>query len=159
MSPSGYISGHDGIPAAGLSIATCAVGAKVRDYPHGIFGSCARYPRPYQMGRVVGMPPSSPPSVGFTGELSPPDARPCLISKGQVLAQMVSEPKRSKLMVQMGRKSTGPNPAVFPDSGVIPENAWSFSIPRFTGHTRMLGPSVFPDSGVLRMLGPLMPKV
>ena len=34
----------------------------------------------------------------------------------------------------------------------------SFSISRFTGHTRMLGPSVFPDSEVLRMLGPLMPK-
>ena len=39
------------------------------------------------------------------------------------------------------------------------QNAWSFSISRFTGHTRMLGPSVFPDSRVLRMLGPLMPKV
>ena len=30
----------------------------------------------------------------------------------------------------------------------------SFSISRFTGHTRMLGPSVFPDSQVLKMLGP-----
>ena len=38
------------------------------------------------------------------------------------------------------------------------QNAWSFSISRFTGHTRKLGPSVFPDSEVLRMLGPLMPK-
>ena len=51
-------------------------------------------------------------------------------------------------------------PSVFPDSQVIPEclvlqysqihrsyqNAWSFSISRFTSHTRVLGPSVFPDS-------------
>ena len=39
------------------------------------------------------------------------------------------------------------------------QNGWSFSISRFTSHTRMLGPSVFPDSRILRMLGPLMPKV
>ena len=65
----------------------------------------------------------------------------------RMLAQMVWEPKHSKLMVQMDRKSTGSNPAVFPDSQVIPEclvlqyfqihrsyqNAWSFSISRFTG--------------------------
>ena len=38
------------------------------------------------------------------------------------------------------------------------QNAWSFSISRFTGHTRMSGLSVFPHSRVLRMLGPLMPK-
>ena len=30
----------------------------------------------------------------------------------------------------------------------------SFSISRFTGHTRMLGPSVFPDSQALKKLGP-----
>ena len=55
------------------------------------------------------------------------------------------------------------NPSVFPDSQVIPEclvlqyfhihrsyqNAWSLSISRFTGHTRMPGPSVFPDSQVI----------
>merc|ERR1712118_404550 len=49
--------------------------------------------------------------------------------------------------LEMGRKSTGSNPSVFPDSQVIPEwlvlqyfqihrsyqNAWSFSISRFTG--------------------------
>ena len=97
------------------------------------------------------------------GGYRPPDLPPCLISKEQVLAQMVQEPKRSKPMVQMGRKSTGSNPAVFPDSQGVPEwlvlqyfqihtsyqNAWSFSISRFTGHTRMLGPSVFQDSRVI----------
>ena len=49
--------------------------------------------------------------------------------------------------LEMGRKSTGSNPSVFPDSQVIPEclvlqyfqihrsyqNAWSFSISRFRG--------------------------
>ena len=29
------------------------------------------------------------------------------------------------------------------------QNVWSFSISRFTSHTRMLGPSVFPDSQVI----------
>ena len=67
----------------------------------------------------------------------------------------------------MGRKSTGSNPMVLKWAGSpqVPvlqyfqihrsyQNGWSFSISRFTGHTRMLGPSVFPDSQVLRRLGP-----
>ena len=54
-------------------------------------------------------------------------------------------------------------PSVFPDSRVTGEYikevgplvfGWTFSISRFTGHTRMVGPSVFPDSRVLKMLGP-----
>merc|ERR1712023_217665 len=73
--------------------------------------------------------------------------------------------------LEMGRKSTGSNPMVLQWAGSpqVPilqyfqihrsyQNGWSFSIPRFTGHTRMLRPSVFPDSRGLRMLGPLMPK-
>ena len=98
--------------------------------------------------KIVGASsPLSSASDGFTGGLSPPGPPPCLISKEEVLAQIVQEPKRSKPMVQMGRKSTGSNPAVFPDSQVIPEclvlqyfqihrsyqNAWSFSISRFRG--------------------------
>merc|ERR1719498_272664 len=64
--------------------------------------------------------------------------------------------------LEMGRKSTGSNPMVLKWAGSpqVPilqyfqihrsyQNAWSFSISRFTGHTGMLGPSVFPDSGVV----------
>merc|ERR1712078_778406 len=63
--------------------------------------------------------------------------------------------------LEMGWKSTGSNPMVLKWAGSpqVPilqyfqihrsyQNGWSFSISRFTGHTRMLCPSVFPDSQV-----------
>ena len=121
---------------------------------------------PYQMGRVVGTPPSPPPpspSVGVTGGLSPPGPPPLLDWQG-------TSPGPNGLGAQafqahgleMGRKSTGSNHMVLNWAGSpqVPtlqyfqihrsyQNAWSFSIPRFTGHTRMLGPSVFADSQVI----------
>ena len=86
-----------------------------------------------------------------------PRTPPCLSSKEEILAQMVKEHKHSKLMVQMGRKSTGSTPSVFPDSQVIPE----CSVLQYLQihRSNQNGPSVFPHSRVLRMLGPLMPKV
>ena len=112
-----------------------------------IFGSCTQYTRGLtRWAELLGRRRRRRQLVS-PGGYRPPDPPPCLISKEQVLAQMVWEPKRSKPMVQMGRKSTGSNPSVFPDSQVIPEclvlqyfqihrsyqNAWSFSISRFTG--------------------------
>ena len=95
----------------------------------------------YQMGRVVGTSPS-PPSVGVTGGLSPPP--PTLLEyKG-------TSPGPNGLGAQ-ALQSHGPN-------GLEVHRFQAFSISRFAGHTRMLGPSVFPDSCVLSLLGPLMPK-
>ena len=70
-----------------------------------------------------------------------PGSPPCLITKGAGLQNVRSHTR------MLGT-------SVFPDSQVMPEcvvlqysqlhrsnqNAWSFSISRFTGHTRMLGP-------------------
>ena len=43
---------------------------------------------------------------------------------------------------------------VFPQAYTGSYLGWSFSISRFTGYIRMVGPSVFPDSRVLKMTGP-----
>ena len=121
---------------------------KARDSPHGIVGSCTRYPRGLtRWAELLGRRRRRRRQLVLPGGYRPPDPPPCLISKEQVLAQMVWEPKRSKLMVQMGRECTSSNPSVFPDSQVIPEwlvlqysqihrsyqNDWSFSISRFRG--------------------------
>ena len=114
---------------------------------------------PYQMGRVVGSPPPSPPpSVGVTRGLSP-SGPPTLLD------QQGTSPSPNGLGAQ-AFQSHGPN-------GLEVHRFQSFSISRFTGHARMLGPSVFPDSqsyqnawsfsisrftGHTRMLGPLMFK-
>ena len=118
----------------------------------------------YQMGRVVGTPPSPPPpSVGFTGGLSPPGPPPCLISKG---ADHQNVRSHTRML----------GPSVFPDSnteglargrvfrmlGPISEclvlQYLQIQILRISkgaglqnvrSHTRMLGPSVFPDSQVI----------
>ena len=95
-----------------------------------------RRPRPWTpQSRHLGTPwPHLRTSVGFTGA-------PCLSSKGAGHQNVRSHPR------MLG-------PSVFADSRVVPEclvlqyfqiheshhNAWSFSISRFTGHTRMLGP-------------------
>ena len=149
---------------------------EVRDSPHGICGSCTRYPRGLtRWAELLGRRGHRRRrrQLVLPGGYRPSDPPPCLISKEQVCPNGLGAQAFQSHGLEMGRKSTGSNPAVFPDSQVIPEclvlqysqihrsyqNAWSFSISRFTGHTRMLGPSVFPDSRVLRMLGPLMPKV
>ena len=116
-------------------------------------GSC-------QMGRVVGTPsPSS--SFGFTWGLSPPGPPTLLDWQGVGLQNVRSHTR------MLG-------PSVFPDSsteglakgrvfrmlGPIPEclvlqcfqmhksyqNAWSFSISRFTSHTRSLPPQTPPET-------------
>ena len=96
---------------------------EVRDSPHGIFGSCTRYPRGLtRWAELLGRRRRRRRrQLVLPGGYRPPDPPPCLISKEQVLAEMVQEPKRSDPMVQMGRKSTGSSPSVFPDSQVIPE--------------------------------------
>ena len=117
-------------------------------------------------GKIVGAPPPSPPpsaSVGFTGGYRPPYPRPCLISKGMGLQNVRSHTRMLGPSVFSDSSTEGlARGRVFRMLSPIPEclvlqcfqikesyqNAWSFSISRFTGHTRMLGPSVFPDSRI-----------
>ena len=102
-------------------------------------------------GKIVGAPlPSA--SVGFPWGLAPPDPPPCLSSKGAGHQNVRSHnrmlgPSVYPAYLARGRviKMLGPIPEclVLQYSQVHRsyQNAWSFSIPRFT-------PSVFPDSQV-----------
>ena len=74
-------------------------------------------------GKIVGASSPSSASVGFTGVLSLPGP-PTLLPNG---------------LGAQAFQARGPN-------GLEVHRFQSFSISRFTGHTRMLGPSVFPDS-------------
>ena len=122
---------------------------------HEIFGSCTQCTRGLTRWVVLlGRRRRRRRQLVSPGGYRPPDLPPCLIGKQEVLAQMVWEHKRSKLMVQMGRKSTGSNPSVFPDPQVIPECL----VLQYFQIDRSYQNAWFPDPGVLIMLGPLMPK-
>ena len=65
---------------------------EVRDFPHGIFGSCTRYPRGLtRWAELLGRRRRRRRrrQLVLPGGYRPPDPPPCLISKEQVLAQMV----------------------------------------------------------------------
>ena len=122
----------------------------IGDSPHGIFGSCTRHSRGLTRwaefsGRRRRRRRRRRRQLVSPGGYRPPDPPPCLSSKGA-----------GHQNVRSHTRMLGPSvyPA-YPASGrVIPEllllwyfqthelyqNAWSFSISRFTGHTRMLGP-------------------
>ena len=97
---------------------------EVRDSPHGIFGLHTAPQGSYQMGGVAETlpPPSSPPPA-----IAPRTPHPAHLARWRVI------------------RMAGP----IPECLVPYQNAWSFSILRFTGHTRMRGPSVFPDLRVI----------
>ena len=147
-----------------LPIALGGFYIEVRDSPHGIFGSCTRDPRALTrwaelLGRRRRRRRRRRRQLVSPGGYRPPDPPPCLISKGAGLQNVRFHTRML-------------DPSVYPPYlarkrvlfwlGPIPEclvleyfqihesyqNAWSFSISRFSGHTRMLGPPVFPDSQV-----------
>ena len=63
---------------------------EVRDSPHGIFGSCTRYPRGLtRWAELLGRRRRRRRQLVLPGGYRPSDPPPCLISKEQVLAQKV----------------------------------------------------------------------
>ena len=75
--------------AKGADGSTVVQVVEVRDSPHGIFGSCTRYPRGLtRWAELLGRRRRRRQLV-LSGGYRPPDPPPCLISKEQVLAQMV----------------------------------------------------------------------
>ena len=135
---------------------------EVRDSPHGTFGSCTRYPRGLtRCSELLGRRRRRRRrQLVLLGGYRPADPPPCLSSKGAGHQNVRTHTRMLRPSVYPAYIARG---RVIRMLGPISEclvlqyfqihksyqNAWSFSIPRFTGHTRMLGPSVFPDSQVI----------
>ena len=97
---------------------------EVRDSPHGIFASCTQYPRGLtRWAELLGCRRRRRRQLVLPGCYRPPDSAPCCPGAEAFQAH-------------------GPN-------GPEVRRFQFFSISRFRGHTRMLGPSVFPDSRVI----------
>ena len=133
-----------------------------KGFPNGIFGPCALWARGLASWEICRCAVAVVVAVGVSwfhrGGIAPRIPHPAYLA-------------RKKSWPRWSRSASVPSSwSKWAGSPQVPilqyfqihrsyQNAWSFSISRCTGHTRMLGSSVFPDSGVLRMLGPLMPKV
>ena len=141
---------------------------EVRDSPHGIFASCTRYSRGLtRWAELLGRQRRRRRRRQLVSRgISTSGPPPCLFSKGAGHQNAWSHTRMlspSVILCLSSKRTDHQNvrshirmlgPSVSPDSPVITEclvlqysqihesyqNAWSFSISRFTGHTRMLGP-------------------